>query len=111
LQCTEGYRYVDFCIADVARQLETLGAVRSQLQVKLFGGADVLPVASTPSASARMTVGRQNWQAALEVMRDESLGVTVSDLGGTRGCTLQFNTGTGEVLLRRLAQPVYENDL
>jgi chemotaxis protein CheD len=105
----EGYRYVDFCIGNVSRQLETLGAVRSQLQVKLFGGADVLPVSSAPSA--RMTVGRQNWQAALEVMRDENLGVTVSDLGGTRGCTLQFNTGTGEVLLRRLAQPVYENDL
>ena len=106
---TEGYRYVDFCIADVARQLETMGAVRSQLQVKLFGGADVLPVSTTPSA--RLTVGRQNWQAALEVMRDESLGVTVSDLGGIRGCTLQFHTGTGEVLLRRLASPVYENDL
>lgn len=58
-----------------------------------------------------MTVGRQNWQAALEVMRDESLGITVSDLGGIRGCTLQFHTGTGEVLLRRLASPVYENDL
>jgi chemotaxis protein CheD len=105
---TEGYRYVDFCIGDIARRLETLGAIRSQLQVKLFGGADVLPVSADPSA--RMTVGRQNWQAALEVMHDESLGITVSDMGGTRGCTLQFNTGNGEVLLRRLAQPVYDTD-
>lgn len=108
LQATEGYRYVDFCISDVARQLEVMGAVRRQLQVKLFGGSDVLPVSSSPSA--RATVGRQNWQAALEVMRAENLEVMVNDLGGTRGCTLQFHTGTGEVLLRRLAQPIYEDE-
>ena len=109
LPYAESYRYVDFCIGDVARQLENLGAVRGQLQVKLFGGADVLPVSTKPTS--RMTVGRQNWEAALETMREESLGVMVSDLGGTRGCTLQFHTGTGEVLLRRLARPVFEDEL
>jgi chemotaxis protein CheD len=108
LAATEGFRYVDFCISDLARQLEVLGAVRRELQIKLFGGADVLPVSSKPSA--RATVGRQNWQAALEVMREENLDIMVSDLGGTRGCTLQFHTGTGEVLLRRLAKPVFEDE-
>jgi chemotaxis protein CheD len=109
LESTEGYRYVDFCVSDIVRQLETLGVARSQLQVKLFGGADVLPV--TPRAMARATVGRQNGEVALAVMRDENVEVLVSQLGGTRGCTLQFHTGTGEVLLRRLERPVFEEDM
>jgi chemotaxis protein CheD len=37
-------RYLDFSIRDMARQFDELGAVRSEVQVKLFGGADVLLV-------------------------------------------------------------------
>jgi len=108
LQSSDSHRYVDYCISDLVRQLEELGAFRAELQVKLFGGADVLPVRSEPSL--RETVGRQNWQVALEVLEDESLDVMASDLGGTVGRTIQFHTGTGEVLLRRLAKPEFEND-
>jgi chemotaxis protein CheD len=108
LQSLEGYRYVDYCISDLVRQLEGLGAFRAELQVKLFGGADVLPVRSEPSS--RETVGSQNWHVALEVLEEESLAVMASDLGGTLGRTIQFHTGTGEVLLRRLAKPEFEND-
>lgn len=102
----EGYRYVDYCIRDLARELERLGAYRAELQVKLFGGADVLPVRSEPSL--RETVGRQNWQTALAVLEEESLDVFASDLGGTLGRTIQFHTGTGEVLLRRLSKPEFD---
>ena len=40
---TEGPRYVDFSIRHLVRRFEALGAHRSELEVKLFGGADVLP--------------------------------------------------------------------
>jgi chemotaxis protein CheD len=97
----EGFRYVDFAIRELVRQMATEGARGAELQIKVFGGADVLPVAA---ASVRQTVGRQNWQCALDVLRAENLAVTTSDLGGIVGRTIQFHTGTGEVLLRRLAQ-------
>lgn len=94
-----GRRYVDFSIRDLARQLDAYGACRNEVQVKLFGGADVLMV--TDEAS-RPTVGRLNCEAAIRVLRDEGFGVTASSLGGTSGVNIEFHTGTGEVLLRRL---------
>ena len=39
--------------------------------MKVFGGADVLPV--TSRLSGRPTVGQQNWQTALEVLREGRL--------------------------------------
>lgn len=97
----DGHRYVDFSIRHLARQFDALGASRNELDVKLFGGADVLPVAA--SGRARPTVGALNCQAALEVLEEEGLRIAASDLGGIRGRTIRFNTGTGEVLLQRLA--------
>jgi chemotaxis protein CheD len=94
-----GRRYVDFTIRDLARQLDERGAHRREVQVKLFGGADVLT--ATDEAS-RPTVGRLNCEAAIRVLRDEGFDVAASSLRGTSGVKIQFNTGTGEVLLRRL---------
>ena len=37
-----GRRYVDFAIRDLASQFDALGARRDEVEVKLFGGGDVL---------------------------------------------------------------------
>src|SRR5579862_425191 len=84
----EGYRYVDFAIRDLIRRFESLGTRRSELQVKLFGGADVLPVSS---GNTKPTVGRLNLDSALDVLREENLKVISSDLGGRSGRAIQFN--------------------
>lgn len=101
VRAEEGYRYVDFAIRDLLRQFEHFGALHGEIQIKVFGGADVLPVHAAMSWKA--TVGHQNWHTALEVLRDENLTVLASDLGGSVGRTIQFHTGTGEVMLRRLS--------
>jgi len=97
----EGYRYVDFAICHLIRLLEGFGAVPGEIQVKVFGGADVLPVDNT--RSLRETIGQQNWQTALEVLRRQNYSVFTSDIGGLSGRTIQFHTGTGVVLVRRLS--------
>lgn len=94
-----GYRYVDFCIQNIARLFDELGASRSEMQVKIFGGADVLLV---DNPAARPTVGRQNYETAIEVLRDEGYNVAACSLGDTYGRTIRFNTESGEVLQRRL---------
>jgi chemotaxis protein CheD len=94
-----GLRYVDFVIRDLARQFDSLGVRRSEVQVKLFGGGDVL---LGIEASLRPTVGRLNCEAALRVLDEEGFIVAASSLGGHCGLNIQFHTGTGEVLLRRL---------
>ncbi len=91
---------MDFSIRDLARQFDNLGAHRTEVEVKLFGGADVLLVSE--GASAKATVGKLNCEAAIEVLRAEGFAVTASSLGGTSGLNIRFDTRTGEVLLRRL---------
>ena len=93
------HRYVDFAIRDLAQQFDELGARRSEMQVKVFGGADVLVV---NEGSTRPTVGRMNCEMAVEVLRDEGFQVLASSLGGTVGLHIRFDTRTGEVRLRRL---------
>jgi chemotaxis protein CheD len=95
-----GSRYVDFSIRHLARQFDALGACRREVEVKLFGGADVLP---SGDRRERPTVGALNCQAAVEVLAEEGFVVSASDLGGVRGRRIHFHTGTGEVLLHRLA--------
>lgn len=115
-RCPEGaprhekHRYVDFAIRDLATRFEGFGAFRAEVQVKVFGGADVLPVQA--GLTRRATVGRQNRDSALEVLERESLSVVASDVGGRTGRAIQFHTGTGEVLVRRLLRlPEEEFDL
>src|ERR1039458_6542728 len=98
LSLAAGHRYVDFSIRDLARQFDELGAHRTEVQVKVFGGADVLLVGD----AAKPTVGRLNYETAIEVARAEGFQVIASSLGGISGLNIRFDTRTGEVLLRRL---------
>jgi chemotaxis protein CheD len=90
-------RYVDYVIREIASEFDSLGAVRHEVEVKLFGGAHVL-------ASSRKvaTVGRMNAETALRVLEEEGFHVVVSRLGGNHGIFIEFHTGTGEVFLRNL---------
>ena len=94
-------RYVDFAIRDIAAQLDALGAARSETEVKVFGGADVLDMYR---GHARPTVGRLNREAAECILHTEGYTVAASRVGGNEGMQIHFNTGTGEVLLRRLGR-------
>jgi len=93
-----GRRYVDYAIRDLARQFDALGARREEVEVKLFGGGDVLLMIND---SARPSVGRLNIEVAIRVLEEEGFAVSASSLGGKRGINIYFNTRNGEVLLQR----------
>lgn len=96
----EGHRYVDFSIRYLARRFDALGASRSEVEVKVFGGSDVLPVQE--SRGAKPTVGALNAATALEVLEAEGFSVLAYDLGGKRGRKIHFHTGTGIVYVYKL---------
>jgi chemotaxis protein CheD len=93
-----GRRYVDYAVRDLARQFDALGARRDEVEVKLFGGGDVL---LTGNDATRPTVGRLNIEVAIKVLEEEGFCIIASSLGGQRGINIYFNTQTGEVLLQR----------
>ena len=96
---TSGGRYVDSSIREIAQQFDRNHVLRSEVVVKVFGGADVLFV---DEVAARPSVGRLNYETALEVLHDEGFAVSASSLGERFGRKIRFNTGSGEVMLLRL---------
>jgi chemotaxis protein CheD len=93
-----GCRYVDFAIRDLARQFDALGAKREEVEVKIFGGGDVLVMVNY---AARPSVGKLNIETAMKVLAEEGFAIMASSLGGKCGVNIVFNTKTGEVLLQR----------
>jgi chemotaxis protein CheD len=91
-------RYGDIAIPMLLARLFALGARREDLRTKVFGGAHVL--GSVPEGTR--TLGGDNVQVALEVLRAEGVQVISEDVGGTRGRKLAFNTIDGTALVWRL---------
>jgi chemotaxis protein CheD len=96
----KSFRYVDSSFHWMLKQFQSRDIPSPQIQVKLFGGADVLECYQ--GICRTVTVGQQNIRQALEMVKTNGLQVQVSDLGGTWGRKLFFFTHTGEVLLKRV---------
>ncbi|OPY80604.1 MAG: Chemoreceptor glutamine deamidase CheD [Syntrophorhabdus sp. PtaU1.Bin058] len=96
------FKYVDASIAYMVRKFEHQGVRRSDIKVKLFGGADILYYIEEDKE--RHTVGKKNITKALEIINNERLNLLMSDVGGTSGRKIFFFTHTGEILLKRLCR-------
>jgi chemotaxis protein CheD len=91
---------VDFSIRQLAWRFDQLDISRGDVQVKVFGGAEVLVI----GAAAKPAIGKLNSEAAIEVLEAEGFKIIASSLGGNLGRQIQFHTGTGEVALRWLGK-------
>lgn len=96
-------RYVTCSIKHLLIKMKDKGVSARNLEVKVFGGGDVLTYGGT-----RPSVGRQNIDAALRILESLGLKPMSSDLGGDRGRKIFFNTQTGEVLLKKLRKTAVE---
>jgi len=97
---TSGGRYVDSSIREIAQQFDSNHVLRSEVVVKVFGGADVLH--GVTDDILRPTVGSLNCDVALEILSKEGFIVVASSLRGKRGRKIRFHTKTGEVFVRNL---------
>jgi chemotaxis protein CheD len=94
----ETFRYVDSAISYMLQKFETMGIKKDEMEVKLLGGADVFDHMDGHTKS----VGQQNRETALEILKNERLTLSVSDVGGNLGRKIHFYTHTGRVLLKRI---------
>lgn len=90
----------------VPHMLETMarrfGLAPSELTVKIFGGASVIQTGlPVPDGLA---IGQQNIAAALESLARFGIIPDVQKTGGVQGYKIFFNTGTGEVFVRRITK-------
>lgn len=92
------FRYVDSSILHMLEMFEAHGIRRSQLEVKMFGGSDMLGV----KKGEGLGIGKRNVEIARQVLSVEGLALLAADVGGARGRKLFFYTHTGEIFMKRL---------
>jgi chemotaxis protein CheD len=90
-------RYGDVAINHLVEEMERLGSRPANLCAKVFGGAMVLPF-GLPAE----TVGAQNVNAALDLLRSHRIPVLTRRTGGQRGLLIRFHTRLGWVMVREL---------
>lgn len=91
------HAYVDATFEEMLAFFRHAGIAPSELEVKLFGGADVIEVLSGPKS-----VGSENINAAHRVMAHHGLRLAAYDTGGKVGRKIQFATLTGGVRVHRM---------
>lgn len=100
-------RYVDTALQHIYEKILKYG-VGSDLEVKLFGGAQVLKVGDYNSA--KLTIGEQNVLKAEALLKYFGLNISARDTGGMQGRKLFFCTRSGTVYLRRMRSGKYSKN-
>lgn len=89
-------RYGSFAMELLLNQLAKLGAHRSLLEAKVFGGGNVLP------GMTAMNVGGRNAKFVVEFLAREKIRVAAQDLNDNYARKVYFFPKTGRVLLKKL---------
>jgi len=95
---TPSPRYAKDAMELLLSQLLALGARRSRLEAKLFGGASMLKV----GAESNGDLGARNIEAARLELAEKRIPIVGEDVGGTRGRKLVFSTADGTVLVKQV---------
>jgi chemotaxis protein CheD len=90
-------RFGVVAIPILIERLTELGAYRSRLSAKVFGGACVIG-----NRQREDHLGLQNARLALELLDQEGITVVAQDVGGTRGRKLLFHTDEGSAWVKLL---------
>jgi chemotaxis protein CheD len=98
----ESFKYLNCSIRYMLENMAMMGIVREELEVKVFGGADVLDLKR--EGSNTLSVGRNNIETAMRILRGERINLKTQDVGGEQGRKIIFFPHTGEVFVKKLAK-------
>lgn len=93
---SESARYGVFAMELLINQLFKLGAVKSRLQAKIFGGGNVLKGLTLNS------VGQRNAEFIVDYLKAENIPVLAGDLLDEYPRKVYFFPNTGKVLVRKI---------
>ncbi len=90
---TELQKFGDYSTANLISQMYSMGSNSSSIQAKIFGGANIVSVISSP-------IGENNVSAAKRILKEHNIQIAAEDTGGTRSRFLHFDTLDGKVTVR-----------
>jgi chemotaxis protein CheD len=89
-------RFGNFAMEKLVNELLKRGCARERLEVKIFGGGNVI--------ESQQAVGTKNAEFALRYLQDEDLKCAARDLGGDFPRRIHFFPSTGRVIRRILGR-------
>ena len=89
-------RFGNHAMEKLINELIKLGVPRERMEIKVFGGGNVID-----SAQA---IGSKNGEFILRYLRDEGLKCTAQDLGGDYPRRIEYEPATGRVVRRILGR-------
>ncbi|MFO1475284.1 MAG: chemotaxis protein CheD [Verrucomicrobiota bacterium] len=101
LSRADQFRYVTCSIPALLDPFHRAGIPNDEIDVKMFGGANVIALGGEESPEG---IGAANIATARQILASLQLRIVASDVGGSRGRKLFFNTATGDVFHKYLAK-------
>lgn len=92
-------KYGNVAMEKLLERVLGIGGCREQLVAKVFGGASLLNERPGP-----YEIGSRNVMVAREILARQNIPIIASNVGGSSGLRLFFNTRTGAVKAERLSQ-------
>ncbi len=101
--CSSGHysKFVDSSIHCMHKKLHEWGASVRDIEVKIFGGADMFGDQSA-DPSVLDSIGRKNIRSAFDTVAKLGYTVAAQDVGGKQGRKLYFYSSQGRVLVKLL---------
>ena len=96
------YRYGNFAMEHMINDILKNGGRKERLEVKVFGGGNVLP--------SMTAVGTKNADFVREYLRDEGYKIDSEDLGGPYPRKVIYFPLTGKVLMQRVSMSRRDED-
>lgn len=87
-------KYGNIAIEKLVEKMISMGSSKPNLIAKVFGGANQMLTS--------LSVGERNREIAISQLKAEGIKVVAESTGGFKGRKIQFNTYTGEVLMKFL---------
>ena len=100
----ECFRYLSHAIPAMAERFSQIGLQPAEVEVKMFGGGNVINMGGDPHDDH--WIGSANVAIAQKLLQSARFRIIAQNVGGTCGCKILFNTGTGEVLHKHLSHRV-----
>ncbi len=97
-------KYGDVAMEKLIERLIRDGGKIENLQAKIFGGAAVLQ-----KVNHEKHIGLKNIALAKSLLESNKIPVVASDVGGTLGRRIKFNTNTGIVLVKKIVNAKKRN--
>ncbi|MDE5746724.1 MAG: chemotaxis protein CheD [Acetatifactor sp.] len=94
-------KFADTGIAELVRQMEKMGALRSRMVAKIAGGATMF---QSMTKSDLMNVGERNAAASKAVLKQLNIPLLAADTGSNYGRTVTFFPETGEYHIRAVGR-------